>query len=193
MNKDKDIYDKYFFDRASEMEAPSAIAVVEILIRHFSPESVIDIGCGQGMYLREFQKKGIEILGYDNSGAALTDSMIGDKINLYDLRRSLALERKFSLCLCLEVAEHLPLESSDVLVETLVGLSDIVIFTAATPGQGSLEIGHINEQPHQFWIEKFQDKGFILDKRLTEKIREEMHEKKVIWWIPKNLMIFKNK
>lgn len=57
MNKDKDVYDKYFFDRASEMEAPSAIAIVEILIRHFSPESVIDIGCGPGTYLKEFQKK----------------------------------------------------------------------------------------------------------------------------------------
>lgn len=193
MNKDKDIYDKYFFDRASEMEAPSAIAVVEILIRHFSPESVIDIGCGQGMYLKEFQKKGVKILGYNNSGVALTESMVGDKIKLHDLRLSLALERKFSLCLCFEVAEHLPLESSESLVETLIGLSDIIIFTAATPGQGSLEIGHINEQPHEFWIEKFQKKGFKLDKKLTEEIREEMQKKEVIWWISKNLMIFKNK
>lgn len=191
MKSDKDIYDKYFFDRAREMEKSSAKSVVDILMEYFNPQSVIDIGCGIGNYLKEFADRGVEILGYDGSLAAIDNSLVGDRIKLHDFRIPLVLDRKFDLCLSIEVAEHLPEESADTFVATLERLSDTVIFTAATPGQGSLEIGHINEQPHRYWIEKFEKAGFFFDEKLRNDIWKKMIEKGVIWWVTKNLMIFK--
>lgn len=38
--------------------------------------------------------------------------------------------------------------------------SDIIYFTAAGPCQGG--VGHINEKPHEYWIEKFMSSEFSL-------------------------------
>ena len=191
MPVDTNIYDSRFFENTIKFEASSAKAVADILIKYFMPRSVVDIGCGCGVYLAEFKKRGIEILGYDGSPAALAASLVGGKIKLHDLCEPLILTKKFDLALCVEVAEHLPPECADILIKTLADVSDIIIFTAATPGQGPRSIGHINEQPHQFWIEKFKELGFNFDTELVEKIRKEMESAGVVWWISKNLMIFK--
>jgi len=191
MAVDTKIYDQQFFDNTIKLESQSARAVVEILINHFSPKSVIDIGCGIGIYLAEFEKNNLEISGFDGSPTAVINSLVGEKIKQHDLCRPLKLKRQFDLCLCFEVAEHLPETCADILVDSLAGSAQTIIFTAATPGQGPKSIGHINEQPPEYWLKKFKAKKFFLDKTLTEKIRREMIERNVVWWLTKNLMIFK--
>lgn len=184
------IYNQKFFQKTIKLEAPSAKATVEILINHFKPGSVIDIGCGCGIYLKEFEKRGVEIAGYDGSPTALEQSLIGDRIKLHDLSSPLVLSKKFDLCLCIEVAEHLKIECAETLIDTLVGLSSTIFFTAATPGQSKGEQGHFNEQRHSFWINLFKQKNFIYQAELSDKIRKEMKSRKVVWWVVKNLMIF---
>jgi len=185
------IYDEKFFKNTIKLDGESAKEAVNILIKHFHPQTVIDIGCGAGIYLKEFSAQGVKILGYDGSPAAQKESLVGDKILLHDLCQPLEIKEKFDLCLCFEVAEHLEESCAPTLLNTLTRLSDTLIFTAATPGQGPRSIGHINEQPHEYWINKFRDKNFLLEEKLAEAIRAEMTEKKVVWWITKNLMIFK--
>lgn len=185
------IYDQKFFNNTIKLEGASAKPFVDMLIKRFTPKSVVDIGCGVGIYLAEFKTANIKILGFDGSPAALAGSLVGDKIKLHDLCRPLRLSRRFNLCLCLEVAEHLEAACAQTLIDTLIGLSKTVIFTAATPGQGPKSIGHINEQPPAYWQELFARKNFKLNKKLTEKIKREMREAKIVWWLTKNLMIFK--
>jgi len=190
MSVDLKIYDETFYHNADRPTLPSVRAVVKILIKHFSPKSVVDIGCGNGLYLAEFAKSGREILGFDGSPAAIKMSSVADKIKLFDLTESLRLNRHFDLCLCLELAEHLPLVAADILINSLTSLASSIVFTAATPGQGPRSIGHINEQPHQFWIKKFKAQYFAYNKSLTHSIKQEMEQAKVVWWLSKNLMIF---
>jgi len=185
------IYDQKFFANSIKLEQASAAAAVNALYRYLRPKSVIDIGCGCGIYLKEFEKLGVVIGGYDGSPAAIQASLVGDKIKLFDLAEPLRLAKKFDLALCVEVAEHLVERSADTLVDSLVSLSDNIVFTAAVPGQGPQSIGHINEQLPEYWIEKFKKRGFILQAELSDKIRAEMKAKDVIWWIVQNLMIFK--
>ena len=184
------IYNQRFFDNTFKFENSSAKAFAAILIKHFAPESVIDIGCGTGLYLTEFKANDIEILGYDGSPAAISGSALGDKIKLHDLCQPLKLSRQFDLCLCLEVAEHLEETCAQTLIDTLTGLSSTIIFTAATPGQGPKSIGHVNEQLPEYWQKLFEQKKFSLNKTLTKKIKKEMASQDVIWWLTKNLMIF---
>ncbi|MDD5071590.1 MAG: methyltransferase domain-containing protein [Patescibacteria group bacterium] len=185
------IYDQRFFKNTIKLESSSAKAAVNILIKHFHPQSVIDIGCGAGIYLKGFSERGVKIKGIDGSPAAKKESPVRGKIKIYDLCRPLSLKKQFALCLCFEVAEHLPAQCAPTLVDTLTKASPLIVFTAATPGQGPRSIGHINEQPREYWIEKFKAKNFILDKKLTARIKKEMKTKKVVWWIAKNLMVFK--
>jgi len=193
MSVDYQIYDRRFFRNTIEFEAGSAQAAAGILYRHFQPKSVIDIGCGCGIYLRQLQALGVEIAGYDGSPAALEESLVGDKIKIADLSQPFFPDKKYDLCLCFEVAEHLPAESADVLVDSLVRCSDIIAFTAAIPGQGPKSIGHINEQPHEYWIKKFQARKFAWQTALSEELKEELESAGVVWWIVQNLMIFKRK
>lgn len=190
MAVDDYIYDKKFFDNTKKFESASAQSIVNILIKYFKPKSVVDVGCGIGIYLAEFSKRGIEIKGYDGAVSAISGSLAGKKIKKYDLNQPLNAEKKYDLCLCIEVAEHLPYESANILLDSLTGLSDIIVFTAATPGQGPKSIGHINEQPHEFWVDLFKIRRFTLNKKLTEEIKKEMSDQNVIWWIIKNIMIY---
>lgn len=190
MPVDTKLYTDNFFTEAERLAGPSAGTLVEILMKHFRPRTVVDIGCGHGLYLKEFADRGAEILGYDGAPAARKISPVGDKIRLHDLSQPLKPERRFDLCLCIEVAEHLPVAAADTLIETLISFSDKIVFTAAVPGQAPLEYGHINERPHVYWIKKFIERSFKYNRPLTLRMRQEMKEKKVIWWVVNNLMIF---
>ncbi len=57
------------------------------------------------------------------------------------------------LVISLEVAEHLTPEAGQRLVDRLCGLSDLILFSAAIPGQGGTN--HINERWQSEWAELF--------------------------------------
>lgn len=88
------------------------------------------------------------------------------------------------------MAEHLYAKHADKLVETLTrSARHAIYFTAAPPGQGGLD--HVNEQPHEYWIEKFNVHGWMLDAKKTVDVRElllrvirEQH------WYTHNSMVF---
>jgi hypothetical protein len=191
INKDiSNIYTESFYQFTINSELKSSSDVAQILTNHFNPSSVIDIGCGCGIYLKAFHDLGIkDLVGYDGSENAIKKSLLPEKIKLHDLRHRIQLNRKYDLCLCMEVAEHIENRYSESLVDTLTNLSDTVFFTAAPPGQGGEH--HINEQPFSFWINLFEKKGFNYIHALTQKISEEMKSKNVIWWVARNLMIFR--
>lgn len=185
------IYDEEFFKNTRTYETASAKAFTDIIAHEFSFNSIIDIGCGVGIYLKEFAAMGKEISGYDGAPAAVEGSLVGDKIKLHDLTTPLRLDQHFDLALCIEVAEHLPPEAASVLVDSMVSLSDTIIFTAAIPGQGDRGIGHINEQPHRYWIDLFAERGYAYNKEVSEDTRHKLKAAGVIWWIVQNFMTFK--
>lgn len=94
------------------------------------------------------------------------------------------------VAVCMEVAEHIPFECSDALVDNIVSTSaKNIIFTAATPGQKGMS--HINLQPPGFWKEKFAKRGYVLNGALSEKFKEDLKgELKYTPWYLANFMVF---
>ena len=70
-----------------------------------------------------------------------------------DLSRPVNAGRRFDLAVCVEVAEHLPHDSANVLIQSLCDLSDVVLFSAAVPLQGGTN--HVNEQWPTYWAQRF--------------------------------------
>ena len=75
-----------------------------------------------------------------------------------DLSQPFALKRRFDLVQSLEVAEHIASSSEVTFVTNLAAHGDIILFSAAVPGQGG-EF-HVNEQPYEYWRDKFAANGF---------------------------------
>lgn len=142
------------------VKAPSVILpeVLRILKIH----SVLDLGCGIGTWLSVAKGLGIsDVLGVDGDyvdKTLLSKYLTEKEFLVHDLTLPLALSRKFDLCLCLEVAEHLPESAAYTLIETLVHHSDAILFSAAIPGQGGQN--HLNEQKPEYWQNIFKEYNY---------------------------------
>ena len=126
------------------------------------PNSVVDFGCGRGMWLKAFKDSGIEVLvGVDGSWLSQRD-MIDQDVVFYpvDLNQPIAIsgEGKFDLAISVEVAEHLGDESAVTFAKSISGHSDVIIFSAAYENQGGTN--HINERPHSYWGAIFNELGY---------------------------------
>ena len=138
----------------------SAMAFCKVLMEWLNPQSVLDLGCGRGVWLDEWQKAGVrQILGMDGDSVNRAQlAMEPGSFQIADLTRPLRLTRRFDLAQSLELGEHLPKDAADVLIDNLTAASDCVLFSAAVVGQGGE--CHINEQPLSFWQAKFEARGY---------------------------------
>jgi SAM-dependent methyltransferase len=153
-------YGPGFFEALSEGTRRSAAIVAPVLIELFQPESVVDVGCGTGLWLSTFRQHGVaDVLGVDGQWVSSAQLEIPAVLfREHDLSQPLALDRTFDIALCLEVAEHLPAEAARPLVESLTRLAPVVVFSAAIPFQRGE--GHVNEQWPSFWSDLFAARGY---------------------------------
>ncbi len=185
-----EIYDEAFYEHHVDAnERASASAVVDTLMKQFAPQSVFDIGCGNGIYLSEFAGRAVLSIGCDGSEHAVRLARSDAVVFRHDLRDVLQLNRRFDLCLCFEVAEHLPARFAPTLVENCARTSDVVVFSSALPGQGGTD--HVNEQPFAYWDALFSNEGFGVDRPLTEAILRDFVNRNVVVWLAKNTRIYR--
>jgi len=165
----------------------SAEVIVPIINSLLNPKSAVDVGCGTGAWLHVFEKHGVKrILGIDSSYIDKGLLMIReDDFLSADLTRPLNLSTRFDLAVCLEVAEHLPHHCAPDLVRSLASLSQVIVFSAAYPGQGGTN--HINERWPGYWEGLFAENGY----RVTDPIRPLVWQNdKVAWWYKCNVFVY---
>ncbi|PIZ99134.1 MAG: hypothetical protein COX77_02440 [Candidatus Komeilibacteria bacterium CG_4_10_14_0_2_um_filter_37_10] len=132
-------------------------------------------------------------MGVDGAEVINKIKDVHQQIIIHDPTQPLKLKQTFDLVTCIEVAEHLPEESADTLVDSLCRLAPRIFFTAAVPGQGPRSIGHINEQPHEYWQKKFADHNFCYHPQLSHHLRRLFKQQDVSWWVRNNTMVFEKK
>lgn len=163
--------------------------VLPALFALTKPESIIDIGCGIGSWLKVAKELGIsKVCGVDGIKADKKLFMLDEADFIQaDLSLPISTGQKYDMAFCLEVAEHLPPGAADTIVDTLVNHSDIILFSAAIPGQGGQ--AHINEQPPEYWQGKFEKRGYQVFDLLRDKFWDNPN---VDWWYKQNMMIYAN-
>ena len=154
-------YDSNFHRYAANTSYRSARRITG-LVRALRPiASVLDVGCAYGTWLRAWQEGGTE----DCQGV---DGDYVDRLRLEidparfaarDIGRPFDLGRRFDLVESLEVAEHVPAAAAGIFVDNLVRHGDLILFSAAPPGQGG-EF-HVNEQPFEYWRDLFAARDYV--------------------------------
>ena len=176
--------DMYERDRTRD----SARILVPMVVELIHPSSVVDVGCGRGAWLGEFNAQGIDnIVGLD--GDYLKPSMLRFPPQCFrptDLSSKFEIPGgRYDLAICLEVAEHLPPANSRHLVRQLTSAAPLVLFSAAPPGQGGE--GHVNCQPLSYWRKIFEELGFKMLDPFRPKLRDD---RRVAWWYRQNAVLF---
>lgn len=203
--QDFDAFPRFPFDHYQDVEAPKYAEMMDWIVENesiqaealgvwlqdrFKPKSVIDLGCGPGLYLLPFKEAGAEVFGVDaceTAGAKLSP----EEFERVDLREPYCPKHRFDLAICFEVVEHIHPRFNDRLVDTLWDCSDVILFTGATPGQGGSF--HKNEQTHEYWLDLFLARhGYVLHpfhdamRAFLEQLRPLEAEGKVAGWLLNN-------
>ena len=154
-------YGRAFFELEDSELSGSAPVLVALALELCKPRSVVDVGCGTGRLLTEFQTAGVsEVLGIEGPWVdPSTLHLAKEQVKILDLTRPFSLGRRFDLAVCLEVGEHLPPKSARSLVSSLVQHSDLILFSAAIPFQGGRQ--HVNEQWPQYWARLFAECDYL--------------------------------
>ena len=143
-----------------EDASSTANLYMPILLKMVNVESIIDFGCNVGVWLNAAIVNGVsDVLGVDGDNMRSHLRFPENQFVSHDLTQSLNLGRRFSLAVCVEVAEHIEAVHAYTLINTIVTHADNVFWSAATPGQTGWN--HVNEQPHEYWTEKFEKQGYI--------------------------------
>jgi len=165
----------------------SARIVVPILMNVISPNSVVDVGCAWGSWLKAFQENGVPVVRGFDGGWVDVDKLVIDQKNFrrVDLAEPFEIDGRFDLAVCLEVAEHLPDWAGRRLIQALTQAAPLVLFSAAIPGQGGH--GHVNEQWPDYWASLFSTYGF---RRLDPIRRHVWQNSQIAWWYRQNIFLF---
>lgn len=179
-------YSTHYYESIRDSAASSAREVTPQVIRFFRPRAVIDVGCGVGAWAHSYSVSGCDVTGVDGFDVQISQLAIpADRFVRHDLEKPLNVGRRFDLVNCLEVAEHLSPGRAGTFVADLCGLADIVVFSAAVPGQGGAH--HVNEQWPGYWISKFAALGFTA----LDCFRPALWDNnQVAYWYAQNMLAF---
>ena len=186
-----EIYDERYYDEVVDpLMAVSADAIAGSIQREFGAASAIDVGCGSGALMLALGRRGIGCVGFDRSRASLERcSARGLTVRRLDIRRDPFPSERADVVVSTEVAEHLPEAAADRFVDLLTSLAPRALVTAALPGSGGKD--HVNEQPNEYWVAKFADRGWRYEEEKALQLREEWRAAGVDEAFFKSLMIFR--
>lgn len=150
-------------DRAKRRPEHQAVAdsLVPLLVKQLAPASVVDVGCGAGFWAKALAAHGVS----DVYGITPVDAFP-------DLRR------RFDVCLCLEVAQQLPPDAQEALLDACTALSDVVVFSSTPPGVPGASP---HDRPLPYWADKFWSRGYALDDRLRPLIQERWDSPRTVF------------
>ncbi len=180
-------YSARFYSEFHRYTLESAKVIVPLVVDLLHPGSVVDVGCGRGVFLSVFRENGAgEVVGLDGDWVDRTQLLIPETdFIVADLNCPLPVTGTFDLAVSLEVAEHLPEANASRFVRTLTELAPAVLFSAAIPFQGGTN--HFNEQWPEYWVKLFEERDYAV----IDCIRKGVwNDDRVAFWYAQNILLF---
>ena len=136
-------------------------SIAEKLIERLAPSTHFDAGCALGFLVEAFRDRGISSFGRDISEYAIRNAR--SDIQAYCEVGSItsALPDHYDLITCIEVLEHMNERDALGAITVLTVATDTILFSSS-PSDFD-DPTHINVRPVRYWIEQFENAGFVLD------------------------------
>jgi SAM-dependent methyltransferase len=186
-------YDGEFFNFVNASAGKSARRFIEVVEQNVFAgrcvASVIDVGCGRGVWAAEWRRRGVlHVLGIDGDYVSRDTLLIPrDSFLAADLSKPFDVNTRFELVQCLEVAEHIAPAAADTLIDSLTRHGDVIIFSAAVPGQGGEH--HVNEREYAYWRSMFGARGYQMYDAIRPLLGSEVE---VEPWYRYNTFVYAN-
>ncbi|CAM8619743.1 AdoMet_MTases domain containing protein [Candidatus Planktophila versatilis] len=193
-------YTKNFYDSVSHRAIIPAQISSLVIAGSIEPNSVIDIGSGQGVWLRTIsdvfptvtRAVAIDIQPHQSPFfEELQSTSINFQFVESDFENFSRLPKEnFDIAICLEVLEHLTPQTAVEVAEDIGRKCSFVIFSAAILGQGGT--GHINERKFEYWMDLMREQGFVaLDVfrpilSVSEDVPSYYKQNMMLFWHPDN-------
>lgn len=188
---EESIYTKRYFRRRVKIYHEKEMHYASLFYDVLNPKKVFDVGCALGSFLLEFKNKGCVVRGCDkyyDKARLFANKDIVDHLYSHDATQRFNFGDDYDLVLSIEVAEHLPPNSSQDFVRNITEIgSNYIIFTASNE-KGR---GHTNCREKSFWIDLFASFGFFRDKKKESEIVDKIQKIGDPLNLLKNLVVFK--
>jgi SAM-dependent methyltransferase len=145
------------------------------VIDKYGVKSVLDVGCGYGYSTAWFEQQGLKAFGIEGSDGIVFNA-VTDAVHCFDFRNGKPNNLEWpesDLAWCSEFLEHVRAEYEPCYMAALVRCRFLLI-SAALPGFRGHH--HVNEQPTEYWIERFHRHGFEVDAEETDRLRKLAHD-----------------
>jgi len=133
--------------------------------------NVLDLGCGIGSYISQFEENGHPCLGVE--GLYMEQHANRNIIN-QDLSRKCEFDF-YGTVISLEVGEHIPKKYESTFLDNVTKHSDgMVVLSWAVVGQTG--IGHVNCQDNDYIITKMNEQGFRYNGEISNFLRSDVED-----------------
>jgi SAM-dependent methyltransferase len=153
------------------------------IVKKRNVKKLYDFGCGNGKYVLNFRKNGIDAVGYDGNPVTSTfENCFVKDLTSQDLKLE-----PVNFLLCLEVAEHVPKEYEDPLLKNIynsLSKGGMLVLSWAIEGQPGL--GHVNCKNNDYVIERFTKMGYSYDKETSLELRKDVYAS----WFTNTILVF---
>lgn len=186
------LYDKEYYETHNNWKLKEYHHIAKAIKEHLSPDSVIDLGCGNGVLVSLLEKEGIKTFGVEASMDAINHRINKENtIYWHDLRVPIKKGLTTDLTVSIEVAEHIEPEMASNYCDNLTRFSDTVLMTASPEEDGGKY--HFNPQNKEFWTQMMYTRGFERDMLVEQWIKEDLEERIMPnhAYLYENLMVFK--
>ena len=149
-------FQRHYYSSFANSSLKFGTILSELVKKKISIGNVLDIGSGTCELVYGFSKNDLDFVAIDKHDEKISEKYLGNNNFFFklDITKKIDLKKKFDCCICIEVLEHVENSNSDNVIQNLIRHSDFIIFSSAQNGQGGLN--HINEQPLDYWINKFK-------------------------------------
>ena len=153
-----DAYNAEYYSERTRKSKKHMMKYLKFLRKRSSSLKMLDVGCGEGHYVRDAIEEGIDAYGIDVSSYALENALaeVKDRITFGSITKIPFGDEEFDLMTAFDVIEHIhPKDTLNAIAEIrrVLKPDGIVIITTPSSNFGAWvsDLTHINVRPPKFW------------------------------------------